>query len=160
MTLAANPFCPKCGFRLYPQWGPHECKEDGVSEESLRKVRHTAGDILTNLHFYRIAPDLQLAALAEAFAFTVAANIVPHAIGRKLADLQPKITKLIDMQLQRQAQGTNAENIVMDVSRPRMTVKKKKGVTRGGPTKKVDRPDHQTVSAGRARRHGRTKGRH
>ena len=122
-----NPFCSQCGFRTYPQWGPHECKQNvKVTDDEIRRVRHTAGDMLSNLHFYRIPPDLAIAATAEALAFTLASNVAPDRLEQRWLDLKKKIWKLIRTQVDRQEKGTNAENVVMDVNKPRMVIKKKK----------------------------------
>jgi len=138
MTLDENPFCPTCGLRTFPQWGEHECKS-GVKADAdeLRRIRHAAGDILTNLHFYRIPPDMQIAAIAEALAFTLATNVHPRIIEKKWAQLKEGITNLMQVQLLRQAKGTNAENIVMDVNKPRMKAKVKHVPVREVPSKKL-----------------------
>ena len=162
MTLTDNPFCPRCGVRLYPQWGAHECKTGEVmTEDEVKRIRHVAGDIISNLHFYRIEPAAQIEALAEALAFTVAGNVRPAGVKAKLAAIATAVAGLTQIQMERQAKGTNSENLVMDVDKPRLRAKVKKGHTDDRrQAKGSDRQDRQAVPARGTRRHGRAKGNH
>lgn len=115
-SIEENPYCSKCGLRTYPRWGPHDC----TSRPDVKKIRHVAGDIIANLHFYRIPAEQQLAALAEALAFSFARNVRPTRLKAKLDATLPVLRRLT----MRQASGPT-ETIVADLVGPRMTVKKK-----------------------------------
>lgn len=136
MRVDTNPFCEDCGFRTFPQWGNHACREK-ITEAELHRIRHVAGDIISNLHFYRIPAIDQCCALAEALAFVFAANVHPDRVAKKWEGVERQILKLMRTQLTRQAQGTNAENLVMDVARPRMTARVATGTRKrtGGKSK-------------------------
>lgn len=92
-----NPYCPTCGWRTYPMWGPHSCKVKGtpITEEYLKRVRHVAGDLLSNLHFFRHQPEEQVASLVLALAYALGRNREPRRALKTWRGIQPKIEKLI-----------------------------------------------------------------
>lgn len=125
MSLDDNPFCKRCGFRTYPQWGVHACPPVGPpSEDDTRRMRHAAGDLISHLQFYRIPADMQIAAVAEALAFVLASNIHPARLNRKWEVLKKSIADIMQVQVFRQAKKTHAMNLVMDVDKPRLKAKR------------------------------------
>ena len=130
MKQTDNPYCPRCHLRMYPLWGPHQCANI-VSNDEIKRTRHIAGDLITNLHFYRVEADIQIAALCEALAFTMAANVHPLTVFQKWEGLQTRMRQLMQLEIDRIQQKREAENLVMDVQRPRLTAKRRKDATRG-----------------------------
>lgn len=123
MSFDDNPFCPKCDWRIYPAWGEHACGID------MRQTRNVAGDLITQLGFYRIPGETQVHALAEALAFALAANVSPLKAHRVWKGFKSRIEELMRLQLDRQQRNRQSENLVMDIRRPRLTAKKRR--TRG-----------------------------
>lgn len=68
--LRYNPICRRCGFRTYPAWGEHNCK---IKPDPV-KIRHWAGMITSYLDFYRVRPEMQIAALLLALAYILGRN--------------------------------------------------------------------------------------
>src|SRR5688572_14519827 len=87
MSDPENPICQRCGFRTYPRWGEHDC----ITPVDVTKMRHVTGDLLSNLHFYRIPIEMQVGSLALALAWTMASNCQPSRIHTKLRSLFPEI---------------------------------------------------------------------
>lgn len=125
MTQRDNPFCVRCGFRLMPRWGPHDCGPH-IGTEYHRRVRHWAANLHSTLHAYRIDPQMQAQVLATALAYALGMNVRPGVVEAKWQRTAPAIEALIKVVSARVANGTAHENIVMEVSRPRMTVKKRR----------------------------------
>jgi hypothetical protein len=123
MAVTDNPFCKKCGLRMFPSWGPHDCG----SPADIQLIRHTAGNILSNMHFYRVSAEVQLAALAEAFAYTLGANVHPARLKYKWKAMAEWIERLASEERDRVLRKTANPNPVMEIERPRLKVKKKKG---------------------------------
>lgn len=157
-SLHMNPYCKTCSLRTYPDWGEHTCRGDD-NAEVIRRSRHAAGDILANLHFYRLEAVEQIAALTEALAYTLARNVHPNRLQTKLTFLLPKLNRMT-----KQAASGPVETVVADVSKKKHLLAKKAAtpktptptktlkakVSHGRPAK-ADRPHRQTVSAGRRR---------
>lgn len=129
MSIMDNPFCTKCWYRTFPIWGPHACEPN----PDPRRMRHLAGDILSNMHFYRVPAEMQIAALAEALAYTLATNVHPEMVETKWRALQPKLYSAMMDQVTRIIGGTNLANVVMDVNRKRsLKVKRAKPIKKKG----------------------------
>ena len=129
MDNTENPFCSSCGFRKYPSWlvGEHEC----ISKVEVARIRHVAGDMISNLHFYRIPPAMQVAALAEALCHVVGTNVQPgDFLDVKWKKLKDQMTTLIYNQSERVEKASHNPNPVQDINRKRSIVVKKK---KGGP---------------------------
>ena len=121
-TTIKGPYCSTCGWRMLEKWDPHEC----IDYDDMRRIRHWAGSILSTLHFYRIPPAVQVAALALALAYALGTYLHPGRWPSKWEALIPWITRAIRRQSLRVERGTNKDNIVMDVTTPRLVVKKRK----------------------------------
>lgn len=121
MSNTDNPFCPRCGLRTFPLWErPHDCSQSA----DVARVRHLAGDFLSNLHFYRVPAEVQLAALAQALGFALGDYVVPGKLEPKLNGILEWVKGQARAQNLRVANNRQAANIVMDVNRPRLRVKK------------------------------------
>lgn len=126
-TKDPNPYCGRCGWRLYPQWGDHDCRQGiPVDTDYVRRTRHMAGDLLSTLHFYRRRPEEQVSALLVALAYALGRNCEPRRVLKRWRAIQPKIERLI-----RREAGGNAEGIVAGASFGPLRAKKVKG--RHGP---------------------------
>jgi hypothetical protein len=143
MTMTDNPFCPRCHLRTYPRWGPHDCAAD-----DLQKIRHTAGSILTNMHFYRVPAYHQIRALVEALAYTMALNIHPDWLkGAMTHDFLTTVRHTMLKQV-----GLTDKNVVARVSSKRLTVKKKKAKVPSGPARQTPKAHRQNRQAVQARK--------
>ena len=84
-----NPHCARCGWRIYPLWGPHAC---GAPTDEARINQHVLR-LMADLHFYRFVPKDQVGILAIALGRVIAAN---QRDGRGLfAGLVPLIDEVI-----------------------------------------------------------------
>lgn len=124
VTKDPNPYCKRCGWRTYPLWGPHDCRQGiPVDPEQVARIRHIAGDLLSTLHFYRRSPEEQVAALVYAFSYALGRNCEPRRALKRWRGIQPKIEKLI-----RREAGGNADGIVAATAFGPMKAKKSKQV--------------------------------
>jgi hypothetical protein len=105
-----------------PRWGPHTCAND----DDTRLVRHTAGQLVSYLHFYRVPAAIQVRALIEALAFVCGDGIHPARLDGTMQRLMPDVWRLARGMRRRVQRGTQAQNLVMDVHRPRLAIKVKK----------------------------------
>lgn len=142
-----NPYCKKCGWRTYPQWiEAHVCSTfPNAEQEVVVRMRHVAGDVLSNLHFYRIAPDIQAYALTEALGYMIGANLDPHVVTAMTDAITRRLHTVVAQQTGRPATG------VVAAVATRLKVKKKKKGTTHGRTKN-HRPHRQTIPARRQKR--------
>ena len=145
MSTDDNPFCPRCGFRTFPQWGAHDC----ALPFDTRLMRHTAGNILSNLHFYRIPAGVQIAALIEALAYTIGANLEPTRLPPILEATGLQVTRLATEESDRVKAKTANDNPVMEITRSRLKAKKGKPV--GRKTEKAYRSNRKVVQTRRTR---------
>ncbi len=94
-----NPICRRCGYRTYPRWGPHGCRQGSpTTNADLKKIGHWAGHVLSNFDFYRIPPTIQVEALAMALSYALGRYTNGPRGARRLQSIVPVMLRIIRKQ--------------------------------------------------------------
>jgi hypothetical protein len=123
MAESDNPFCSNCHLRTFPGWGAHTCPSP---KPDLARIRHYAGDVLSNLHFYRIPAREQLSTLTEALGLLIGTLVEPTWVDDVRVEAVRRLYDLSNEASARVRKNMINENLVMEVNRPRMKAKKGK----------------------------------
>lgn len=139
MSDTENPYCTRCGFRTYPRWGEHDC----TGAIDTARIHHVGGDILANLHFYRVPVEVQVAALAEALAWTFSTNCLPNRIEAKLRAMFPIVLQVAT----RTVGQARPETVVQEIGKKRGLKARVKRVKAKGQKARVNQTAQKTTHA-------------